>query len=104
MVKQIHSLDDYQKAIAVKGKLVVIDFTATWCGPCRLIAPRYEKFSEEFVNADFYKVDVDDVTDVAQLCGIRAMPTFIFYKDGSKIDELCGANEGELKKKISAHV
>ncbi|XP_063311335.1 uncharacterized protein LOC134611401 [Pelobates fuscus] len=104
MVKEIDSMADYQKAIAVKGKLVVIDFTAVWCGPCKMIAPLFEKLSVEISKVDFYKVDVDDVSDVAEFCKVRAMPTFIFYKDGKKIDEVCGADIDELKKKISAHV
>ena len=50
----------------------------------------------------FVKVDVDEQSDIAGKCGIRAMPTFQFYKNGAKVDELCGANEAAIKSKIEA--
>uniref|UniRef100_A0A7N5K1T6 Thioredoxin domain-containing protein n=1 Tax=Ailuropoda melanoleuca TaxID=9646 RepID=A0A7N5K1T6_AILME len=66
MVQHIHSLDEFNKALADAGcKLVVIDFTATWCGPCKMIAPFFEQLSLDHPDAVFLKVDVDDAQDVA---------------------------------------
>ena len=56
--------------------------------------------ADEFSDAIFAKVDVDDVEDVAAACGISAMPTFQFYKDGKKVDELKGADEAGLRRLI----
>ncbi|KAM5474303.1 hypothetical protein MauCBS54593_001877 [Microsporum audouinii] len=86
------------------GKTVVIDFWATWCGPCRFISPIFEEVSNSGIpGIDFYKVDVDVEDEISQEVGIRAMPTFIVFKDGNKIDELIGANPSGLKSMIERH-
>jgi thioredoxin 1 len=77
--------------------LVVIDFTATWCGPCKMISPVYEKMAEEFPGVVFTKIDVDANSEAAEQCGIQAMPTFQFYKGGNKVGEMKGANEAGLR-------
>ncbi|EEH06635.1 thioredoxin [Histoplasma capsulatum G186AR] len=74
-----------------KTPLIVIDCFATWCPPCKAIAPKLVEFSEQYPNVGFYKVDVDECPDVAQELGVRAMPTFVFFKDGQKVDEVVGA-------------
>lgn len=72
------------------------------CGPCQMVAPHFEAMSNEYSNAIFVKVDVDAQDKIAQNCGVRAMPTFQFFKDGAKVDELMGANVAALKAKVSA--
>uniref|UniRef100_A0A8C4EBJ2 Thioredoxin domain-containing protein n=1 Tax=Dicentrarchus labrax TaxID=13489 RepID=A0A8C4EBJ2_DICLA len=68
-------------------KLVVVDFTATWCGPCKQIGPIFEEQSlkPENKNVIFLKVDVDEAEDVSSSCNISCMPTFQFYKNGEKV-------------------
>merc|ERR1711976_411926 len=98
-VEIVESLDEFNDILAKAGdKLVVVDFTATWCGPCKMISPHYEDLSTKPENANviFLKVDVDDAQDVATKCGIRAMPTFHFYKNGQKLDDFSGADEKKL--------
>ncbi|XP_053321830.1 thioredoxin-like [Spea bombifrons] len=103
MVKFIESLDEFNNVLTTEQGLVVFDFTATWCGPCRVIGPEFERLSTVYTNAKFYKVDVDDVSDVAEKCGIRAMPTFQFYKNGKKVAEFSGADKQKLEKIIAEH-
>lgn len=67
-----------------------------------MVAPHFEAMSNEYSNAIFVKVDVDAQDKIAQNCGVRAMPTFQFFKDGAKVDELMGANVAALKAKVSA--
>ena len=76
----------------------MIDCFATWCGPCKLIAPKVVKMSneEKYSKVKFYKVDVDEASDIAHELAIRAMPTFLLYKNGEKVGEVVGANEKAL--------
>ena len=74
-----------------------MDFYATWCGPCKVIAPKVVEFSKEYPEVDFIKVDVDDLSDVAAEYNIRAMPTFLLFKDGKQVDNVVGANASKRK-------
>jgi thioredoxin 1 len=67
-----------------------------------MVAPEFEKLSKEYPGAIFVKVDVDAQEGISQMCGIRAMPTFQFFKNGEKVDELMGANVQALKTKVQS--
>jgi len=104
-VNPIHSKTAFDSSVlsAAPGRLVVLDCFATWCGPCKAIAPEVVKFSESAdfkENVEFYKIDVDEVPDVAQELGIRAMPTFLLFKNGEKVGEIVGANKRALEAAI----
>lgn len=71
------------------------------CGPCKYIGPIFEKLAEENPDVEFVKVDVDEADDVAAACGIRAMPTFQFFRNGAKVDESMGADENMLRSKVA---
>jgi len=104
MVHKVGSLDELNSQLASAGdKLVVIDFFATWCGPCKMIAPKLEEWSASMPNVVFLKVDVDEAEDVAAEYSIQAMPTFIFMKNKAKVGDLCGANADKLKELITTH-
>ena len=94
----------FDKALAdAGGKLVVVDFTASWCGPCQRIAPVFTQLAEEMPDVVFVKVDVDENEEVAQQCGISSMPTFQFYKSGKKVHEFSGASAEKIKEAIATH-
>ena len=76
---------------------MVLDCFATWCGPCKAIAPRIVEMSHEYPDVRFCKLDVDEVPNTAQDLGIRAMPTFLIYKDGKKMEEVVGAQVAAIK-------
>ncbi|KAI0348328.1 thioredoxin [Trametopsis cervina] len=86
--------------IVGKDQVVIFDFWATWCGPCKVISPIFEKFSEQFSSVGFYKVDVDNAGDISEEVGVRAMPTFMAFKNGQKIGEVVGANPSALNALI----
>ncbi len=67
------------------NKLIVVDFYATWCGPCKMISPKLEEMAQQFSDVIFLKVDVDENEEVASEYGISCMPTFIFIKNGEKV-------------------
>ena len=69
-----------------------------------MIGPIFVQIAEENPGAVFYKVDVDEAADVASECGIRAMPTFQFYKGGVKVEEICGADEKKLRAAVAKHL
>ncbi|KAL1520922.1 hypothetical protein AB1Y20_022482 [Prymnesium parvum] len=81
-------------------KLVVVDFTATWCGPCQRIAPTFAQLAEETPAAYFCKVDVDENEEIASEYAISAMPTFKFIKNCKEVGEVVGASLNDIKKKI----
>lgn len=90
---------------AAAGNLVVVDFTAKWCGPCRMIAPYYTELSAnpDFANVTFTKVDVDEVEATAAEYSVEAMPTFVFIKNGVELKEarLTGASKDKLLASIT---
>ncbi|GAM17665.1 hypothetical protein SAMD00019534_008400 [Acytostelium subglobosum LB1] len=93
----------FTELTAAGGKLVAVDFTATWCPPCRAIGPIFEQLSNQYTNVVFLKVDVDQCRSTAQQCGISAMPTFHFYIKSTKVDEFSGADPNRLKQCIERH-
>ncbi|XP_024360500.1 thioredoxin H4-1 isoform X1 [Physcomitrium patens] len=84
-------------------KVIVVDFTASWCGPCKLMAPVFAELSRRFGQLIFVKVDVDEVQEVAAEYDVRAMPTFLFIKDGQQIDKVVGADRNDLERKCNKY-
>lgn len=76
--------------IPANGK-VVIDFFATWCGPCRRIAPAFEEMEKEFQDVTFLKVDVDLAPGLSAEYDIGSIPTFVIFKDGKAVKKIEGA-------------
>mmetsp|Transcript_19468 Transcript_19468/g.22272 ORF Transcript_19468/g.22272 Transcript_19468/m.22272 type:complete len:157 (-) Transcript_19468:165-635(-) len=89
--------------IRAAGSLVVLDFWADWCGPCKMIAPVFSQLSEEFDDVIFVKVDVDSNPNAAAKYSVSAMPTFLFLKNGDVVDRLMGANPERLRELILEH-
>ncbi|EME40522.1 hypothetical protein DOTSEDRAFT_46877 [Dothistroma septosporum NZE10] len=104
-VHNLTSKADFDKAREDTETLMVIDCFATWCGPCKVIAPQVVKFSDTYPNVRFYKVDVDEVPEVAQELSVRAMPTFFLFKGDNKepIETVVGANPKALETAIQQH-
>lgn len=104
MVREIKSVDEFNSVLAsADGALVVVDFFATWCGPCKMIAPMIEKFSQEYTEVIFLKVDVDELSDLAQTYEITAMPTIVLIQNNEQITKVVGANVAAIKEAIHTH-
>ena len=85
------------------GWLAVIYFTATWCGPCRLMGPVYESLAAKFPTVVFLKVDIDELAVVAQEWGVTGVPAFFLVRDGKEVDRLVGADKDRLERKVALH-
>ena len=104
MVHECSDMADFKAQLSAAGsKLVVVDFHATWCPPCKVIAPHIVQMDGKMDNVVFLKVDVDEAEDVAREYDISAMPTFVFIKDGKKIDDLKGVSVDKLKELVNEH-
>ncbi|KAH6632386.1 thioredoxin-like protein [Chaetomium tenue] len=105
-VYEVKSLAEFHEIIS-KHPIVALDATASWCGPCKIISPVFERYmilsNDETLSDKVYfaKFDVDEVGDLAQELGIRAMPTFTFFKGGEKAAEFVGANPPELTRTLA---
>ena len=88
MLKHIKDSAEFNNETA-KGK-VLVDFFATWCGPCKMLSPILEKVASEHEDLTVLKVDVDEVGDVAAQYGIRSIPTLILFEDGKAVDMKLG--------------
>ncbi len=89
MVKKINA--EQFRTEAQKSPVAVVDFSASWCGPCRMLAPVLEGVSEKFQGqVDFYNVDVDDAPDLAAEYRIQSVPCLVLLKDGELADQSLG--------------
>ena len=97
---KIYSLKDF------RGKYVLIDFWATWCGPCLMQAPILEQLSEEISEDELkiVKIDVDENPETAQKFGIMSIPTLLFKKDGEVVKQVAGVHTKEQIKAIVAEL
>jgi thioredoxin 1 len=96
------SKDEFDRCLRA-NPAVVVDFTASWCGPCKMVAPQFAAMAKEFPTVTFAKVDVDDNKDVAQDEGVTAMPTFVMYKKGRRVDTVRGADPSKLRAMVEKH-
>ena len=83
--------DHFDTFISQSDKPVLVDFWATWCGPCRMLSPVVEEVSREHENElTVGKVNVDDCPELAQKFGVMSIPTLILFKDGQPVDKRIG--------------
>lgn len=107
MGKPIHLTDDTFDSEVLKSDIpVIIDFWATWCAPCRMIAPIIEQFASEYEGkVKVCKLDVDNNQQVAMNYGIRSIPTVLIFKNGEVVDTIVGAvPKTMLKERLEAHL
>ena len=81
--------DGFDKALS-QGKLMMVDFWASWCGPCRMLGPVIEQLDNQYPDVVVGKVNVDDEQELAMRYGVMSIPTVIFFKDGKEIDRKVG--------------
>lgn len=80
----------------ISSGLVLVDFYADWCGPCKMLAPVLEEVSKEMEGLTIVKLNVDDVPTIANQYGIRSIPTIILFKNGNKVAQSMGFQPKEM--------
>ena len=81
--------DGFDKALS-QGELMMVDFWASWCGPCRMLGPVIEQLDNQYPDVVVGKVNVDDEQELVMRYGVMSIPTVIFFKDGKEIDRKVG--------------
>jgi len=99
-VTHVNSVSQLNGILSDSNKLTVIDFHATWCGPCHAIAPTFEALAKQYPNVNFVKCDVDAAKDVASAYKVSAMPTFIFLQGSKQIHTIRGADRTGLQNAV----
>lgn len=104
MSEHVKEIGDDLFQEAVKSGLVLVDFWATWCGPCQMMAPVLDKVAAASPHAKFYKIDVDNNNVAAGSLGVQSIPTFVLFKNGVEVDRMIGAHqEAELVALLAKH-
>ncbi|SFU74165.1 thioredoxin [Xenorhabdus koppenhoeferi] len=95
--------NNFDDVVTSNTKISVVRFWAPWCGPCRMVAPIFEKLSEDMgKSATFGEVDIDEAPSIAARYGIRSIPTTVVFKDGKPVDALVGvASLSQFKEMLS---
>lgn len=92
-------MEDFEKLLQTETKMVLVDFYAQWCGPCKKLTPFLEKLDDTKIH--LVKIDVDENSDIADKYKITSLPTILFFKNGILCETFIGANENKLSEIIS---
>lgn len=84
------TVDNFEKEVLQSDKPVLVDFWATWCGPCKVVLPIIEELAEEVTSAKICKINVDEEASLAQKFKIMTIPTLLVFKDGEVVNKSVG--------------
>jgi thioredoxin 1 len=102
-VHEVPDAESFRALMEAAGDgFVVVDFSAKWCGPCKMIAPIYKQMAEQHPDVTFAKVDVDENEEVAAFYQVRSMPTFVFLRHGKVVTNFAGADEKTLRQTLAS--
>ena len=91
---------NYEELVVNSGKKVLLDFWATWCGPCKMIAPLVEQIADERTDLVVGKVDVDEEMELAMKFGVASIPTLVVLENGKEVNRMVGYRPKEEIEKI----
>ncbi len=101
---EILNKSNFNEKVLNQNQVVLVDFFATWCGPCKMLAPVLEDVSTE-TEAKIYKVDIDESSDLAREYGIMVVPTMIIFKDGQQVEKFSGfMQKSAILEKINSYL
>lgn len=100
MLIEIKTEQEFNELVLKSEGKVLVDFFASWCGPCKMQAPVLEKLAEENEDKKIFKVDIDEVRELAERFEIFSIPTLVFFENGKEVDRLMGlTSKSELLNK-----
>lgn len=103
MLRKVTCQGDYDEVLQTKNKLVVVDFCSNTCGSCTMLKPVVDKIASSYAKPlEIYTVDIDDQPEIATQHDIKAVPTLLFYKDGTEIDRMVGADPHTFKSTLDS--
>ncbi|CAN6483851.1 unnamed protein product [Victoria cruziana] len=103
IIQSVDELASKFSAAKVLSRLMILYFSAAWCGPCRMISPVYSELAKEYLRVVFLKVDIDQLREAAAEYNINSVPTFFFLRNGEVLDKVVGADRRELERKLVLH-
>lgn len=87
------NLENFEEEVN-SGKVTLVDFFATWCGPCKMLGPVLEQVADEVKDtANIVKLDIDESMDLAKQFGVMSVPTMVIFKDGKEVDRIVGLRQ-----------
>lgn len=94
---------NFEDKVTKTNNIVLVDFFATWCGPCRMLSPILEDLNEELnKEIDMYKLNIDESLDIAKQYNVLSVPTMIIFKDGEEVERLVGLRQkSQIKEALS---
>lgn len=103
---QVISSEEFNNLVEHVEGIAVVDFFATWCGPCKMLAPVFQEVGNELEGkAKFYKIDIDESLDIARQFNVSTVPTIIIFRNGEPVERLVGFMPKEnLASKIKEYI
>ena len=99
VTNMVHKIEQNNMQDALKAKVAVVDFSATWCGPCKMLAPIMEELSEEMAGrVEFYNADTDENMDLALANKVTSIPALFLLRDGQIVDRMIGFQSKQALK------
>lgn len=104
-MSRIIGTEEFNLEVRSSDGIKVVDFFATWCGPCKMLAPVFDEVSLDIEDAEFLKVDIDQSLDIAREYQVSTVPTIIIFKEGQEVERLVGfKTKQELEDKIKSYI
>jgi len=102
-MSKVNKVTDSNVAEFIQSPITILQFSAEWCGPCRMLGPIIEDLAKDNTDVTIGKVNVDENSESAVKYGVRGIPTMIFFKDGEVVDKIVGVkSKAELQAKIDS--